>query len=250
MDRESIKKDIKKSLNELCNIKECFINIKSYFYEYVRNIDNIIISNGTDYDITSNLRSIVELLISNIHSSINKVNCKIRPKFNLWIQEYDDNQKKYDIGFGDNKEENFSLGNINLLVPFKFNLKSRKESNLTFSSIGDVLISIPSFSLLFDSINLSLKIRLANIEDSTELIGKKKYHDFINNNSICWFVIEWTPFLDNLDKKNINEYDWNYIIFNLTNNDGMHKILNYLNSYIKQIDLNINILNSRELLFK
>lgn len=250
MDRESIKKDIKKSLNELNNIKECFVNIKNYFYEYVRNIDNIIIRNETDFDISSNLRNIIELLISNIHSAINKVNYKIRPKFNLWIQEYNDNQKKYDIGFGDNKNESFSLGNIDLLVPIKFNLKSRSENNLAFSSIGNVLISIPSFSFLFDSINLSLKFRFANIEDSTELIGKKKYYEFIKDNSICWFVIEWTPFLDNLDKKNMNEDEWNFIIYNLTNNNDMHKIINYLDNYIKQIDLNINILNSRDLLFR
>lgn len=102
--KNKIKEVLKESIQSIVNVKNCFLKIQTYFSLYIQEIDDNIINDVKTKDSArkEKLKATIESLISNIYEAITSLEPEYRPQFNFYIQEYENELKKYNIGYGGN----------------------------------------------------------------------------------------------------------------------------------------------------
>ena len=121
------------------------------------------------------LRSLIENLISSLHQHLSSYDYGFDKKFKLYIQQFDENNNTiYDIGYGSSKDSSNSAGNLPDLSPYKFNYE-------VVNGVSSCLFSFPGISILYDIANISLSIKVWDVDNNDNLENTNKNKELILN---------------------------------------------------------------------
>ena len=198
------------------------------------------------------LRYCIELLISSMHETISELDEEIRPLFKLYMQEYENNNPKYDIGNGNSNDENSLFGNLNNLYPKRFDLYDVKSicSSDNLKNLSTALFYIPSFLILYDLENIELKVKFFWLNIDTDYNLDNNVYHLLQRQNAKWTVLEIVPKLEelkdeNLNTKKIDSEIEEKIIFN----EHLFELLNRINIFFKITSVNVKFLKTRRLIY-
>lgn len=157
-------------------LKDIEINVNRFLDQAITKVlDKRKIKYDNDAKINA-LRTLIENFISTLHQDISSYKYGFDSKFKLYIQRYDSsNSPTYNIGYGSSSNPNESSdGNLPTLSPFKFNYE-------IVNGIPTYLFSYPGISILYDVKNVSLGIKVWDINNNDGLKNMNKSKELILN---------------------------------------------------------------------
>lgn len=235
-------------------IQKVFKKIYTHIKLMISNIINDILKNKDESGSLKKerLKYCIEFLISNIHESISELDDDSKPAFKLYVQEYKNNNPKYDIGSGSSDDENPDFGNLNNLYPQRFDLYEIKDicSDSNLKNLPSALFYIPCFLILYDLENIELKIKYFWLNIGTDLKLDKSIYYLLEKPDTKWKVLDIIPKLEELNDEILNERKFsNEIEKKIIFNDDVFDLLNMVNIFFKITTMNIQFLKTRRLIY-
>ena len=210
-EKEIKKKNLETVINTEKSLKKIVVDLNTFLdYSISTVLDKKKVKNDNESRITS-FKSFIENFISSIHENITSFEYGFSSKFKLYIQEYSGEDPIYNLGSGNSDVLSSDEGNLAQLSPFRINYE-------LINGIQSFLFVYPAFSIVYDPKNISLDIKIWDVNNNKNLKSTVKNKEYILNlipeiSDVYWRVYN---VFDNLKIKNviINSFNANYLIEN------------------------------------